>query len=208
MYQVYVIVNELGKQYIGLSHGLMLVKNFHTPNPVAALPSYLDGNRQIAFLDEKQIGEQYLALKSSPTLEAVARLMIELGLRRSEALWLTRDSFTPDLSMVSIVTRRDPEHDISSSLKTAGSRRSVPLSEALRVFLPAYIAPLPGCWVLPSPRGKRWDVDNFSAALRRANEKAGFPRQHGLRWGYYRTGRNVLNSIVEESIFPNGNKPR
>ena len=77
--------------------------------------------------------------------------------------------------MVSIVTRHDPEHDISSSLKTAGSRRSGPLSEALRAFLPDYFATLPGCWVLPSPRGKRWDADNFSAALRRANEKAGLP---------------------------------
>lgn len=158
-----------------LSHNLMKVANFHTPNPVAALPSYLDTNRQIVFLDEKQIGQQYAALEGNPTLAAAARIMIELGLRRSEALWLTKDSFTSDFSMVSIVTRFDPEHDVSSSLKTAGSQRSVPLSDSLRQFLPGYLENLSGTWVLPSPKGKRWNVDNFSATLRRANKKAALP---------------------------------
>jgi len=158
-----------------LSHNLMKVENFHTPNPVAALPSYLDTNRRIVFLDETQIGQQYAALEGIPTLAAATRIMIELGLRRSEALWLTKDAFTPDFSMVSIVTRFDPEHDVSSSLKTAGSHRSVPLSDSLREFLPGYLANLPGVWVLPSPKGKRWDADNFSASLRRANEKAALP---------------------------------
>jgi len=72
-----------------LSNSHMEVINFHTPNPVAALPSYLKGDRRIEFLDEAQIEQQYAALKGMPTLEAAARIMIELGLRRSEALWLT-----------------------------------------------------------------------------------------------------------------------
>ncbi|MFZ4780207.1 MAG: tyrosine-type recombinase/integrase, partial [Terrimicrobiaceae bacterium] len=165
-----------------LSNSHMEVMNFHTPNPVAALPSYLKRKHEIVFLNEAQIEQQYAALKGMPTLEAAARIMIELGLRRSEALWLTKDSFAPDFSMVSIVTRYDSENDVTSSYKTEGSRRAVPLSDALREFLPGYLAKLSGNWVLPSPKGKRWDADNFSTALSRANKKA------ALKWtcGHYR----------------------
>ena len=35
---------------------------------------------------------------------------------------------------------------------------------------------LKGGWCFPSPLGRRWDTDNFSTALRKAN------RQHSLPW--------------------------
>jgi len=35
---------------------------------------------------------------------------------------------------------------------------------------------VPGHWYFPSPKGRRWDPDNFSATLRKWNRSA------GLRW--------------------------
>jgi len=50
---------------------------------------------------------------------------------------------------------------------------AVPISRALRACLDRY-TPRPsfGDWYFPSPKGTRYDVDNFSQALRAANQKA------------------------------------
>jgi site-specific recombinase XerD len=49
-------------------------------------------------------------------------------------------------------------------------------SRALRAILDAYARPVvSGPWFFPSPRGKRWDPDNFSQALRKINRAAGLP---------------------------------
>ena len=46
----------------------------------------------------------------------------------------------------------------------------------MRAYLDRY-TPRPsfGDWHFPSPKGTRYDVDNFSQALRAANQKAGLP---------------------------------
>jgi len=51
---------------------------------------------------------------------------------------------------------------------------AVPISRALRAWLDRYTpGPSFGDWYFPSPKGSRYDVDNFSQALRAANQKAG-----------------------------------
>ena len=56
------------------------------------------------------------------------------------------------------------------------SNRPVPISRALRVYLDAYRPDrVPGTWYFPSPKGKRWDPDNFSGRLKRANNTTGLP---------------------------------
>jgi integrase len=54
--------------------------------------------------------------------------------------------------------------------------RAVPISRALRAYLNRY-APRPciGDWYFPSPKGSRYDVDNFSQDLRAVNLEAGLP---------------------------------
>lgn len=162
-----------------LSHGLMEVRNLHTPNPVAALPSYLGKNEGIRFLrnteETPEIDEQYAALGYNRSLHAAVTIMIEAGLRRSEALWLDKGAFSSDLRVMSVTTRHDDETDRGSTLKTHKSHRTVSVSPALRSFLEEYLPTLEGKWLVPSPRGGQWNADNFSTALRTANEAAGLP---------------------------------
>lgn len=54
--------------------------------------------------------------------------------------------------------------------------RVVPISKALRAILDSYVRPVVATpWFFPSLRGKRWDPDNFSEALRVINRAAGLP---------------------------------
>jgi integrase len=58
-----------------------------------------------------------------------------------------------------------------------GINRAVPVSKALRAFLENYNArPSIGNWYFPSPKGKRYDPDNFSSELREIN------REKSLKW--------------------------
>lgn len=111
-------------------------------------------------------------------------LMVHAGLRRAEALWLTRDS-VKDMSYLSVVTRYDAENDEDDedgleigALKTEGSTRTVTILPPLRKFLEQYLPTLKGDWLVPNPwkEGERWEPDNFSAALRKLNAR------NGLKW--------------------------
>jgi len=51
-------------------------ENFHCPNPVAALPSYLSRNRRIVFLDEAQVNEELRLLEPYPAIRMAAAIMI------------------------------------------------------------------------------------------------------------------------------------
>jgi site-specific recombinase XerD len=100
-----------------IKFGLFHPTNWHCPNPVAALPSYVVRNRQISFLTPDDINQQLAILEGEPAFKMAAQIMIYAGLRRSEALWLTRDAIANDLSYLSVVNRRD-EDEVESSLKT------------------------------------------------------------------------------------------
>ena len=153
-----------------LKHGKIDPFNFHTPNPMASLPSYLaKGGNHIVFLRPSDKADQAAALEAAPALLAAFKIMSEAGLRRSETLWLRKEAIASDLSFMSVTNQEDPEHDTISTLKTLNSKRSVTILPPLKSFLEKYLAALEGDWLIPSPRGKRWDVDNFSNALRRVN---------------------------------------
>ena len=141
-------------------------RSWHTPNTMASLPSYWEKNVVITYMSSEEIVNQLEALQSKPVIRMAVLLMIETGLRRSEALWLTKDSVSSKLDYLSVVNRTDDE-DIESSLKTGA--RSVTILPALRDELEKYLPTVEGPWLFPSPRGKRWHKDNFSADLRALN---------------------------------------
>ena len=85
--------------------------NAHRPNPIAALPSYTSRNGRIVYLTQAQVDEQIAALAGDPVMQIAVTIMIHAGLRRAEALWLMRESISPDLSFLSVRNRRDHETD-------------------------------------------------------------------------------------------------
>ena len=56
-----------------------------------------------------------------------------------------------------------------------GRNRRVPISTVLRRYLREYEQPTQSVWFFPSPRGMRWDPDNFSQTLREINRANGLP---------------------------------
>lgn len=155
-------------------------RSWHTPNVLSALPSYTEKNQMIVYMSDTEIEKQLRLLEPQPTLRMAALIMIETGVRRDEAMWLTTDAIGKDCQFLSVVNRLDPESDPdsaqqASSLKTGA--RSVTISTRLREELQAYLPKVHGRWLLPSPRGKRWNKDNFSRTLRKTNKAA------GLTWG-------------------------
>jgi integrase len=146
-------------------------ENFHCPNPMAALPSYLSKNRRIVFLGEEDVEKQLAVLSVHPSFHMAAALMIYAGLRRSEALWLTSDAIAPDLSFLSVVNRVDEETETESSLKTG--ERTVTILPLLRRILENYLPTLRTRWLVPLPKGGRWNGDAFGKRLMAHNAAAG-----------------------------------
>ena len=107
-------------------------------------------------------------------------MLIYAGLRREEVLWLTLDD-------IDLKSRNGGHGMIRVRAKTINGEfwqpktkknRAVPISKTLRAYLDRYTSQESDHgWFFPSPEGKRWDVDNFSRSLRRAN------REVGLSWG-------------------------
>ncbi len=98
---------------------------------------------------------------------------IYAGLRREEALWpqLNDLDVTAGVHGVIRVHAKTVEGEFWEP-KTKRNR-AVPVSRALRIYLDAYAyRVVPGRWLFPSLKGRRWDGDNFSHALREANKKA------------------------------------
>lgn len=147
--------------------------NWHRPNPIAALPSYISKNHRITYLTADDVTTQLAALKCDPSTQMAATIMIHAGLRRAEALWLTKDAIAPDLSFISVRNRVDEETDTESTLKTG--ERTVTILPPLRKALKPYLRTLKGRWVIPDKLGKRWRPDCFTTHLRKLNDAAGLP---------------------------------
>jgi integrase len=193
-----------------LKFDLYVPGNWHRPNPIAALPSYVTRNRRITFLTEADVDAQIAALSGEPAMQIAVQIMIHAGLRRAETLWLTRDSIAPDLSFLSVRNCCDQESDIESSLKTGERAVTIlpPLREALRRYLPT----LQGRWVVPNGAGRRWRSDCFSKHLRVLNKSAGLawtclPYRHTYAtrraaegWSLFTIAKEMGNSaaVVEE----------
>ena len=73
--------------------------------------------------------------------------------------------------------------------------RAVPISSDLRQYLDGY-KPTPsiGSWYFPSPEGKYWDPDNFSANLRAANREA------GLTWGCLHYRHTFGSQLAQKGV--------
>ena len=99
--------------------------------------------------------------------------LIYAGLRREEALWLTVDDVDLDKRLIYVRAKLiNGEHWQPKTKRN----RVVPISSALHEILTAYAPQRSEPWFFPSPRGRRWDPDNFSQELREIN------KSHDLTW--------------------------
>ena len=137
--------------------------NWHYPNPVTALPSYVKKNRHIVFLTAEQVEKQLQVLEPHPVMHRTVAVMIFAGLRRAETLWLASSSIAPDRSYLSVANRLDDDEDIESSLKT-GARAASTKSPWLIFAANRTISPVlrasksEGTWCWLARRGppSRW----------------------------------------------------
>ena len=153
-----------------LKRNHFVATNFRYPNPMAALPTYLEQNTKIIYLTQSQIDHLLGALEKDPAVRVAAAIMIYGGLRRAEMLWLRREDLAAELKFMRVVNKTDEEKDIDSSLKTG--ERPVPILPPLKVILEGYLPSLTSEWLVPSPRGVQWDGDNFGARHRELLKKA------------------------------------
>jgi len=143
------------------------------PNPVAGVDRLREPAPQIRFLSLDGIEAQLEAVADSPVIRAMVAVYIYAGLRREEALWLTRD----DVDLGSRLMRVQAKTINGESWQPKTKRnRVVPVSSDLHSVLESYVSPSECAWYFPSPTGKRWDPDNFSQDLRKINT------EHGLDW--------------------------
>jgi len=145
-----------------------------------------------------------------PALKIAVALMTYAGLRRAEMLWLTPDAISKDVSFLSLVNRLDEDRDIESSLKTGD--RAATILPPLRQLLVNYLQQPRGRWVIPSPKGMRWDGSGFAKKLREINRAAGlkwtclhyrhtYATQRAAEgWSLFRIAKEMGNSVavVEE----------
>ncbi|MFT3784922.1 MAG: tyrosine-type recombinase/integrase [Tepidisphaeraceae bacterium] len=146
-------------------------------NPVVQVKRYKERAPEIRFLTLLQIDEQLDAISSEPKLHAMVATMIYAGLRREELLWLRTDDVDMDSGSNGVLRiRAKTVHGRTWQPKTKVNR-VVPISSTLRAHLTAYAARVgtSETWYFPSPAGKLYDVDNFSADPRKANSAASLP---------------------------------
>ena len=190
-----------------LKFGYFQPVNWHCPNPVAALPSYVKKNRHIVFLTAAQVDEQLRALEPYPAMHLAVAVMIFAGLRRAETLWLAPDHIASDHSYLSVVNRTDSDEDIESSLKTGA--RAVTILPRLRAVLTAHqITGAEGKWLISTTNGKRWRGDSFGKELKKINGAAGLPwtslhfrhtyatQRAAEGWPLFKIAREMGNSVA------------
>jgi integrase len=143
------------------------------PNPVACVDRLREPAPQIRFLGLEEIEPQLRALEGYPVIHAMVATYIYAGLRREEALWLTREDVKLTKRLIRIQAKT-----INCELWQPKTKRNrvVPISDALYEILKDYTQPINCIWLFPSPTGRRWDPDNFSQDLRKINNI------NGLDW--------------------------
>ena len=146
-------------------------------NPIRTVERFDEEPTVIIWLTLDQITAQLEALTESPVIRAMVALYIYAGLRRSEALWLTKDDV--DLEGKVIRVRAKTVDGRSWKPKT-GKNRTVPISQKLLAELEASLPLQNGVWFFSVPQergkpGRRWDADYFSECLREINKAKGLP---------------------------------
>ncbi|MBI9018551.1 MAG: site-specific integrase [Phycisphaerae bacterium] len=147
-------------------------RDSRNPNPVDAVERMRVAASDIRFLCRDEIDIQLEVVKSNPRIYAMVATYIYAGLRREEAVWLTDDDVDFEKRMLRL--RAKCIDGVFWQPKTK-KNRAVPISKKLFEILLAYKeGPTANSnWFFPSPKGKRWDVDNFSHDLRNINKKNG-----------------------------------
>ncbi len=144
------------------------------PNPVAAVERQREPAPQIQFLTLGQIEEQLRILENYPVIRALVATYIYAGLRREEALWLTREDIDLERRMFRVQAKTIGGQTWQPKTRR---NRAIPISARLLGILHEYRPPQECPWFFPSPKGKRWHPDNFSQDLRAIN------KANGLDWG-------------------------
>ena len=143
------------------------------PNPVGAVSRRRESEHPIRHLSLEDIDEQLEALSGHPTIQTMVAVLIYAGLRREEAIWLTPDDV--DLKDGMIYVRQKTIKGERWRPKTCRNRR-VPISSSLKRYFEVFEPRADGTWCFTTPKGKRWDPDNFSHRLRKLN------KANGLLW--------------------------
>jgi integrase len=152
-------------------HGIRLPND---KNPAAAVERYREAAPVIQFLTLEQIDQQLNALIDKPQLQAMVATLIYAGLRREELVWLTQEDIDWNAKGNGLIRIRAKEIGGESWQPKTKVNRVVPISSSLRPYLDRQrLKSGKGPWFFPSPDGKRWEPDNFSADLRAANKKKG-----------------------------------
>jgi integrase len=144
-------------------------------NPAAKVKRYKERAPEIRFLTLSQVSQQLEMLQGYPVIHAMVATYIYAGLRREEAIWLTIEDIDFAAGRSGTIRVRAKTINGESWQPKTKVNRIVPISHALREVLDRYTRPVVASpWFFPSPKGKRWDPDNFSETLRKINQSAGF----------------------------------
>ena len=147
-------------------------------NPAQKVERYREHAHTIRFLSRDQIEQQMEILSDYPVIKTLVAIYIFAGLRREEALWLTRNDIDLTAANNGVIHVRSKTVEGEFWQPKTKVNRVVPISRRLREYMDRYtVRIVPGDWYLPSPKGKRWNPDNFSQDLRALNTK------NGLLWG-------------------------
>ncbi|MGP1310733.1 MAG: tyrosine-type recombinase/integrase [Phycisphaerales bacterium] len=147
-------------------------------NPASKVKRYREDAPEIRYLTLAQVDEQLLALRHLPWLQVMVATLIYAGLRREELLWLqVGDVIAPTPTAPNGLLRVHAKTVQGTSWQPkTKTNRAVPIGAELREYLSSWAPPPSDCdWLFPSPRGTRWDTDNFSQTIAKVNRASGLP---------------------------------
>jgi integrase len=154
-------------------YGIRMPEN---KNPAAKVERYKERAQSIRFLSLEQIDEQLTTLKDHPQLQTMVAMYIYAGIRREEALWLTINDVDLNSGTNGMIRIQAKTVDGEYWETKTQVNRVVPISNSLRKYLDQHISPdAKQEWFFPSPKGVRWDVNNFSQALAKRNKVNNLP---------------------------------
>lgn len=167
-------------------------------NPAAQVERYKEDDPQITFLRLQDIDVQLAMLEEHPMLQVMVATYIYAGLRREEAVWLTKSDVDLTAGAHGVIRVRAKTVNGENWKPKTGKNRVVPISSQLRAYIDRYApADSDGDWFFPSTTGTRIDPDNFSEDLRDAN------KEKGLSWSCadYRHTFGSQLAMKGESLF-------
>jgi integrase len=142
-------------------------------NPAAKVERYRERAPDISFLSLEEIDQQFIALGNYPDLQVMVAVYIYAGLRREELCWLQESDVDFSAGVHGMIRVRAKTVNGASWEPKTKVNRVVPISSKLKIYLEKYLTSgVEGGWYFSTPKGKRWDPDNLSRYLRKANEEA------------------------------------